>query len=149
MIPVIYRPMAPEDVSQAVTIENQIFSRPWTKENFLDSLSLKDAIFLVAQREDSKEIVGYCGCYQSLDEGNITNVAVIEAVRRQGIARGLLSSVIDEGQRRGICNFFLEVRVSNLAAITLYEKLGFRTAGIRKDFYVAPVENAWVMVWST
>lgn len=145
---IIYRPMTQDDVPQAVEIEKQIFSRPWTTENFLDSLKLADTIFLVAQKEDSEEILGYCGCYQSFDEGNITNVAVKESARRQGVAQGLVSAVLEEGKRRGICNFFLEVRVSNLPAITLYEKLGFKTAGIRKDFYVAPVENAWVMVLS-
>lgn len=146
---IIYRNMTQEDIAQAVEIEEQIFSRPWTAENFLDSLKLEDTIFLVAQKEDSDEIVGYCGCYQSFDEGNITNVAVKESARRQGIAYGLVSAVLEQGRRRGIHNFFLEVRVSNMPAITLYEKMGFKTAGIRKDFYVAPVENAWVMVLET
>lgn len=143
---IIYRDMTSEDVAQAVDIENQNFSRPWKKEDFLDSLLLADTLFIVAQDEESEEIQGYCGCYQSFEEGNITNVAVKDSVRRQGIAFGMLNAVLEKGRKRGISRFFLEVRVSNLPAIMLYEKLGFQTAGIRKDFYVEPVENAWVMV---
>lgn len=143
---IIYRNMIQEDIEQMVLIENEIFSRPWTKENFQDSLGLKDTIFIVAQEKESGEIVGYCGCYQSFDEGNITNVAVKKSARRQGIAKGMLEEVLKIGRSRDICNFVLEVRVSNLPAITLYEKMGFKTVGIRKDFYVDPLENAWVML---
>lgn len=145
---IVYRNMTVEDVAQAARIEKQIFSRPWTEENFRDSLELEATIFVVAQLENSGEIVGYCGCYQSFEEGNITNVAVKADVRRQGIACGVIQKVLELGKTRGISTFVLEVRVSNYAAIALYEKMGFRSVGIRKNFYVAPVEDAGIMVLS-
>lgn len=143
---IVYRDMTEDDVAQVAAVEKRLFSRPWTAEAFLDSLSLPDTVFLVAQREDSKELLGYCGCYQSFDEGNITNVAVCESVRRQGIASALISALVNQGSQRGIRRFFLEVRISNVPAVTLYEKAGFQTVGVRKGFYAEPVEDAKIMV---
>lgn len=140
------RPMTEADVVQAVIIEREIFSRPWTEENFRDSLRLENTIYIVAEVEETGEIAGYCGCYQALDEGNITNVAVKMPMRRKGIASALLEEMLHIGLESGIERLVLEVRVSNKNAIALYEKYGFENAGLRRRFYADPVEDAMIML---
>ena len=91
------------------------------------------------------EIAGYCGFYQSLEEAEITNVAVKRQFQRRGIGRKLLLELMRLGKEQGAFAFTLEVRVSNLPAIRLYESLGFVSFGIRPDFYEKPKENALIM----
>ena len=93
-------------------------------------------------------IAGYCGCYGVAGEGYIYNVAVGKNYRRQGIGFRLLQDLIEAAKSRGIESLTLEVRKSNLPAIKLYKKLGFVEAGIRKDFYTKPLEDAIIM-WKT
>ena len=92
-----------------------------------------------------KEIVGYCGMYQVLEEGNITQVAVRSDMRGKGIARKLLQDFMQNGKKRGVCAYTLEVRVSNTNAVRVYEACGFETECVRKDFYAAPKEDAYIM----
>ena len=82
---------------------------------------------------------------QVLDEADITNVSVDAASRRDGVGESMLQELMRRGEQKGIKAFTLEVRESNLAAISLYQKLGFVSAGIRKNFYDAPKENAVIM----
>ncbi|MEG1945733.1 MAG: ribosomal protein S18-alanine N-acetyltransferase [Lachnospiraceae bacterium] len=91
------------------------------------------------------QIEGYCGMYCSLEEGEITNVAVNPMMQRQGIGRKVVEDVLQQASKRGITQVVLEVRVSNHPAITLYEKLGFQEIGIRKGFYEKPKEDAAIM----
>lgn len=78
-------------------------------------------------------------------EGDISNVAVAESYRRQGIARALLEALIRFGRQQGITAFTLEVRQHNEAALGLYEGLGFVSAGVRPNFYDKPKDNAVIM----
>ncbi len=139
----IVRPMEEQDLSQVAAIEQEAFSTPWSLQSFRDSLGLPHAIFLIAEYEG--EIAGYCGCYQSIEEGEITNVAVKRDFRRRGIARTLLEKLFRECRSRGIGSILLEVRAGNRAAIGLYESLGFEQAGIRRNFYEKPREDAVIM----
>ena len=82
-----------------------------------------------------------------LDEGQITNIAVDPAYRRRGYGSMIVGALIKHSKDNGIENISLEVRESNLAAIALYDSLGFEARGIRKNFYRSPAENAKVMVW--
>lgn len=143
MEPIQYVLMQPEDIEEAVKLEREIFSRPWTKENFEESIAREDSFFLAAKKEE--RLFGYCGCYQSFEEADITNVAVKASVRRQGIASGLFRELFRQGEKRGIMRYFLEVRVSNEAAVSLYAKFGFGIVGLRRNFYVDPTEDAYVM----
>ena len=77
-------------------------------------------------------------------EGNITNVVVTPEARNQGIGTGMLRYLMEEGSREGLTAFTLEVRVSNAAAIHVYEKLGFVSEGIRPGFYEKPTEDAMI-----
>lgn len=136
-------PMKEKDLPQVAAIEASIFSQPWSEKGFLDALRQKAAFYLVAAEEE--KILGYCGFYQSFDEADITNVAVRESERGRGVARAMLTELLKEGKNRGVAHFTLEVRVSNAPAIHLYEKLGFTSAGIRKNFYDYPKEDAMIM----
>ena len=97
-----------------------IFSQPWSYQGFVDSLSLPNTVFLVA--ENNSQILGYIGMYLSIDEGEITNVAVSPEMRCHGIG-GMLRKKRQRAARSG--RIVLEVRCSNDSAIRLYERNGF------------------------
>lgn len=116
---------------------------PWSRDAFLKMVTKEDAAYYVAESDSG--IVGGCGVLMIAGEGNITNVAVSESTRNKGIGTRLLKYMMEEGYRNGLTAFTLEVRVSNAAAIHVYEKLGFRSEGIRPNFYEKPVEDAMIM----
>ena len=138
------RLMRQEDLDAVSDIEKQLFSKPWTKQDFLNSMENMHNIYIVAENEQ-KEIIGYCGVWGVVDEGQITNVAVKESEQGKGIGCALLSKLIEIGKEEGLLEFTLEVRVSNEKGIGLYKKLGFVEEGIRKNLYEAPVEDALIM----
>ncbi len=137
------RRMTEADLPQVCAIENESFSDPWGEEDFRDSLSDPKNGYLVAVIDGT--VAGYCGCWGVAEEGDIYNVAVKKEFRRQHVGETLLKTLITEFQSRGITSFTLEVRASNEPAIRLYESLGFQSAGIRKNFYSKPKEDAVIM----
>ena len=139
----VIREMSFDDLDQVMEIENAVFSVPWTETGFFTFLIREDAMFLTA--EENGEILGYCGVVMAQDEGDITNVAVKETMRRKGVGSLLLESLISETAKRGVKKLFLEVRAGNTKAIPLYEKYGFKNVGIRKNYYQDPVEDAIIM----
>ena len=140
----IIRTMQKGDVAAVAALEAQIFPMPWSAAGFADTLPREDIIFLVAYEQD--ELLGYVGIYCTLDEGEITNVAVAPAARRRGVARALLTELKQQLACRNVSRIVLEVRVSNEPAIRLYEQLGFSMLGVRKNFYEKPAEDAYIMV---
>ncbi len=138
------RQMEQADLDEVIQIEAAVFSVPWTRDAFEDSLEMENTHYLVVS--DGEDIVGYCGYYQAFEEANIVNVAVKAAARRKGVARTMLRRLMADGRENGVTNFVLEVRQSNVPAIRLYESLGFMEVGIRKRFYTAPVEDAKIMI---
>ena len=138
------RKMQESDLLQVATIEKANFSVPWSLESFRESMKLEHTIYLVA--EEQENIAGYCGMYRVFNEGEIVNVAVAEAYRRKKVASQLLEQLFAKSTELKVDNFFLEVRESNRPAIQLYKKLGFTEAGIRKNFYEKPRENA-IFMW--
>lgn len=140
----VIRNMQESDLTQVEAIEKANFSIPWSLESFRESMELEHTIYLVA--EEDGNIMGYCGMYRVFNEGEIVNVAVAEAYRRRQVASKLLEQLFIESSELKVDNFFLEVRESNEAAIQLYKKLGFIEAGIRKNFYEKPRENA-IFMW--
>jgi ribosomal-protein-alanine N-acetyltransferase len=140
------RKMTPEDAALVSEIERKCFSTPWSSQGFLDALAQECTVFLVAE-ESNEVIAGYVGMYVSLDEGEITNVAVKSDLRGKGIAKALLKELLSYANAHGITRIVLEVRMSNAAAIGLYEGFGFEIIGTRKGFYEFPREDAHIMVW--
>lgn len=138
-----FRPMKKEDVLQVAEMEKQYFSEPWSEQAFLDALDKEEYFYMVAVKEHA--VIGYCGLYQVLEEGNITQIAVHEDMRGRGIGEKLLQVFMQNGDARGMDAYTLEVRVSNSSAIRLYEKCGFVTECVRKDFYSLPKEDAYIM----
>jgi len=107
-------------------------------------LLFRDYCLYVVAEVDG-EVAGCAGLTNICKEGNIDNVVVAERFRRHGVARELLARLIALGEEQGIEAFTLEVRVSNTAAIGLYEKFGFVSEGIRPNFYERPNEDAMIM----
>ena len=137
------REMMESDLSQVAEIAKAGFARPWSRQGFAEALLLDNACFLVAV--DEGDVLGYSGIYMAADEGEIINIAVSPKVQRRGVGKKLMSELLFEGRKNGICRFFLEVRVSNVAAIHLYESFGFAIQGVRKNFYKEINEDAYLM----
>ena len=138
-----YRQMTPEEVPVISKLEEEAFSMPWSPEDFRQMIEKEDARYYVA--EEDGELLGGCGVLLIVGEGNITNVVIKPEARNRGIGTGLLQYLIEEGYREGLNAFTLEVRVSNQAAIHVYEKVGFVSEGVRPHFYEKPTEDALIM----
>lgn len=137
------RRMQISDLSQVADIEKASFSTPWSEKALKESMQNPNYVFCVACVDE--EVVGYCGLYVVLDEGQITNIAVKKEFRNRRIGTALLMKIMEYARVQGAYNFSLDVRVSNESAVHLYEKIGFKSVGIRKKFYDKPVEDAYVM----
>lgn len=140
---ILYREMRKEDTEQAAALEAACFSSPWSQKAFLDAVNDANAFFMVAELDG--RIIAQCGYYLAYDEADISNVAVSSEYRNQGIAFTMLNHLMTYGKEHGVSAFTLEVRVGNPAAIRVYEKLGFESAGIRPKFYSNPTEDALIM----
>lgn len=137
------RDLREEDAAALSRIEAEAFSMPWTEKDFKDLLTRDYCHYIVALADG--EPVGCCGYTESVREGSIDNVVVTDRFRGRGIAQTMLRELLAKGEADGIEAFTLEVRVSNAAAIHVYEKLGFCSEGIRPRFYEKPTEDAVIM----
>lgn len=135
---------AETDLSEIERVERECFSVPWTAEQLRAYLPDEHHELLAAKKPDGS-VTGYVGMMYVLDEGYISNVAVRPTYRRQGIGDGLIDRLLAFAALRELSFVTLEVRESNAAAIALYAKNGFRTVGIRKNYYEKPRENAILM----
>ena len=124
-------------------IETECFSHPWSKQSLEEELNNETSLFLVAKEEN--EVIGCIGMSIVIDEGYIFNVAVRENHRNKGVATALINELVTYGKKNNFSFITLEVRESNLPAISLYSKFGFIKAGERKDYYSNPKENAILM----
>ncbi len=137
------RPMLDEDIEAVSAIEEATFSMPWAPDDFRDMIRRDNMTYLVVETDG--KIVGGAGLRNILGDAEITNVAILEPYRRQGLGRQLIRQLMTEGEKLGANAFTLEVRVSNEAAIKLYESLGFVSEGVRPNFYERPREDALIM----
>ena len=131
-----------EHLESIAKLEKICFSTPWSINTVMEHYSAGTKFFVAVQ---GKKVLGYIGIDTVIDEGYITNVAVFPEYRGQGIGKALLNRVFALGRDEGLSFISLEVRPSNSVAIGLYEKLGFKTEGRRKNFYTDPVEDALIM----
>ena len=132
-VSVTVRPMAVGDLEQVIAIEQTSFPRPWTIDHFCDELDSPNTFPLVAVADGS--VVGFLCPSLVLDEGEILDVAVRGDCRGVGIGRLLVTEALRLFRERGALRVFLEVRVSNEAAISLYRSIGFRESGRRTRYY--------------
>jgi len=138
----IVRPFEKGDLDAAGALAEKAFGRAWTKEMLEKDIANEQAHYLCAV--ENGEVAGYIGYWQVLDEGHVMTVAVAEEKRGQGIGETLVREMIRSGEKRGILYWTLEVRCGNLAAVKLYEKAGFKLAGVRPRYYSDPVEDAGI-----
>lgn len=138
-----FREMLVEDLDHVMEIENDLISPPWTREGFFTFLLKDENMFFVV--EEKGQILGYCSMQTVLDEGDILNVAVTRDRQKEGIGYFLVDSMLMLAAARGIHIVHLEVRESNGSARRLYQRLGFKEDGFRKNYYTEPVENAVLM----
>jgi [ribosomal protein S18]-alanine N-acetyltransferase len=133
------------DLPQVIAIERRAFPTPWSLAMFVLELSKPGGVCLAARRDGT--LMGYCICSRYDTVWHIMNVAVDPSFRRSGVATSLLLELFE---RVGDDNarFTLEVRTSNAAAIELYQRFGFRTAGTRRRYYQDNGEDALIM-WRT
>ena len=130
-------------VSSVAALEKICFSDPWSENSVASELKNQLALWLVA--EENEQVAGYIGSQTCGDETDMMNVAVHPDYRRKGIAAELVNVLTEELKAIGSHCLTLEVRASNLPAITLYEKLGFGEIGRRKNYYRNPREDALIL----
>ncbi len=138
------RPMEYRDIDQILAIENSSFAIPWSREAMESELRNSAARYQVL--EENGRVLAYAGAWVVIDEGHVTNVAVHPNARGRGLGKAVLRALIQELLALDVCYMTLEVRVSNLPAISLYKRLGFKKAGLRKGYYEDNREDAYIMV---
>ena len=152
MSPITIRRLTYADLPQVIAVERRAFPTPWSLAMFVLELSKPSGICLAAWRastasDDPPQLAGYVICSRYDTVWHVMNVSVDPSERRAGIATGLLDAVIERiGDAEA--QFTLEVRVTNAAAIALYERMGFLTAGLRRRYYQDNGEDALIM-WRT
>ncbi len=140
---IIIRPMWEEDVLRVSELEKQCFITPWSYKSLLGELSNDVAHYVVAV--DEGVVCGYAGMWVMLDEAHMTNIAVEQSHRQQGIARRLILCLMRTALKKGAERMTLEVRENNHSAQRLYASLGFAFAGVRKRYYTDTGENALIL----
>ena len=135
-------PLEEKYIAKIAELEKVCFSCAWSENAILDSFKAGTKFF-VAMSNDN--VLGYAGINAILDEGYITNIAVFPNERGRGIGTALLKRLFSLAGDISLSFISLEVRESNLAAISLYEKLGFKVEGKRKNFYRDPQEDGLIM----
>ena len=135
--------MTAEDIPFIAEIEKDCFSQPWTEAGLSSELDNPSAEFFTLTENGT--VAAYMGMHIILDECYIANVAVKPDFRKKGYGQHLVKNAILQAEKLG-CQFIsLEVRQSNTPAISLYEKCGFESPGLRKGFYSHPTEDAVIM----
>ncbi|MBI5837136.1 MAG: ribosomal protein S18-alanine N-acetyltransferase [Candidatus Eisenbacteria bacterium] len=125
-------------------MERRIFVDPWPESAFRNELADPLLSWVRVARRDGL-LAGYLVAWRVSVEVHLTNVGVVPEFRRQGVAQALLDDLLAEADRMRAEMITLEVRASNLAAIALYERNGFRRMGVRRRYYTVGREDALVM----
>lgn len=135
------RRLAYSDLPSVIAIERRSFPTPWSLAMFVLELSKPSGICLAASA--GEELLGYVVCSRYDQVWHLMNIAVSPDHRRGGVAGRLLRQLFEEAG--GVLPFTLEVRVSNRDAIAMYERHGFRSAGVRPRYYHDNGEDALIM----
>lgn len=128
------RPMQMADLDAVMVIEPTIYTHPWTRGNFSDSLNSGYSAWVL---EANQKIIGYALLMMVLDEAHLLNLSVAKDRQKQGLGRYLLEHMLQIAKNHKAANMFLEVRPSNISAIALYENMGFCEMAVRRGYYPA------------
>ncbi len=137
------RKVKKEDLGDVFRLEQAVFSDAWSLGSLMESFAQGLSLFLGAWQEE--ELIGYLLFQKIPPEGEILKLAVREDCRRQGVAGKLMASLVAICRQEGITKLMLEVRRSNAGAIAFYKTCGFRTDGVRRNYYENPTEDALLM----
>ena len=140
---ICYEEMKPEHIPAVARLERENFSLPWSENVLQGELNNPLALWLVAM--ENGVVIGYVGAQIVPDEADMMNLAVDAKYRRQGIGKALVQHLVSMLKERAVRSLTLEVRVSNLPAVSLYEGLGFQTVGRRPNYYQKPKEDAFIL----
>lgn len=132
------------DVPRVAALEEKLFSSPWSEKAFEEELENNPYSYYVVYEEQG--VIGYLGLWVVDTTIQITTLGVDSAHQRKGIARQLLSYMVEYAQSNGISLITLEVRPSNQAAKALYASFEFKTVALRKHYYTHPDEDAELML---
>lgn len=124
-------------------LEAANFSLPWDEASILRELDNRLSLWLTAVEDGI--VLGYVGSQTVFEDADILNVCTAPEARRRGVAETLMRELERQLPLRGAEQITLEVRASNLPAIRLYEKLGYRQIGLRRNYYEKPREDALIM----
>jgi len=128
------RPMRMDDLDAIMQIEPTIYSHPWTRGNFGDSLNSGYSAWIL---ESEDKMIGYALMMMVMDEAHLLNLSIAKPLQKQGLGRYLLEHMLKIAKKHKAANMFLEVRPSNISAIALYENMGFCEMAVRRGYYPA------------
>ena len=141
----LVRPMEERDVDAVAAIEASAFTTPWKATSFRNLLDRTGAVLLVLE-VPPHQIGGYTVLWCIQDQGELANIAVIPELRDRRLGAHLLDRVIEIARARGVESLYLEVRVSNQRARSMYASRDFEEIGVRRDYYEKPREDGRVLV---
>jgi ribosomal-protein-alanine N-acetyltransferase len=140
-----FRKLKIRDLNTIEQIERSSYPTPWSRSMFAGELAKPSSICLGAVNADTNQLVGYLIISRYVDAWHVMNIAIADDYRRRGIATRLMERLFEVTSGDGRRGYTLEVRVSNEAAIRLYEGLGFRARGVRRGYYTDNREDALIM----
>ena len=140
-----FRKLRLRDLNAIEEIERESYPTPWSRSMFASELAKPSSICLGAIDSERERLVGYLIISRYVDAWHVMNIAIAPEYRRQGVAMRLMERLFEVTSGDARRGYTLEVRVSNEAAITLYERLGFRARGIRRGYYTDNREDALIM----
>jgi len=138
--------MREDDLPSVMEIEHLSFPHPWRLSTFIGEIGnypISNPFVII--HSPNERLMGYIILWFIQEEVQISNFALHPDFRRKGVGEAVLRDILDKITKEGAANIFLEVRPSNRVACSLYEKLGFQTLGMKKNYYQSPVEDALIM----
>jgi [ribosomal protein S18]-alanine N-acetyltransferase len=140
-----FRKLKLRDLNTIEEIERSSYPTPWSRSMFAGELAKPSSICLGAIEADRDRLIGYLIISRYVDAWHVMNIAIADDFRRRGIATQLMERLFEVTTGDGRRGYTLEVRVSNEAAIRLYEGLGFKARGVRRGYYTDNREDALIM----
>ena len=133
------------DLDGVLEVEQESFVNPWTRAMYAWELQNRAMCHIYVARLPECPVAGFCAFWRVVDELHVNNVAVRPAYRGRGVGTALMEQIFEAGRTLGARRITLEVRTSNVRARQLYERLGFRHSGTRRNYYSQPVEDALIL----
>ena len=139
-----FMPMQPSDLDAVLAIEGVSHPHPWTKGNFSDSLAAGHWAYCIRPQDDEvvrgsfldpEVLWAYCILFPAVDELHLLNITVSPKLRKLGLGKRIMAAIEGVSAQQNIPRIILEVRPSNLGALSLYQSLGYEQIGLRKGYY--------------